>query len=113
MWLFTDIGFFSIVRKPGDEEAGILTIRARVREDLEQLKERYLPSMAAIAEYGGTDYPYRAQANASDLAEALRLIVEKLDYSNFKEEVAAKQGHHRASVYSRVWHDLLLLQHER
>lgn len=35
MWVVTDFGFFSVVQKPGDAEAGTLTVRARVRGDLE------------------------------------------------------------------------------
>jgi 8-oxo-dGTP pyrophosphatase MutT (NUDIX family) len=30
-------------------------------------------------------------------------MVEQLDYDNFKNEVAEKQGHHRAKVYHEVW----------
>ncbi len=35
MWLITPTGFFSIVCKSGDIKAGTLTIRARVKSDLE------------------------------------------------------------------------------
>ena len=35
MWLVTTNGFYSIVRKPWDREAGTLTVRARARSDLE------------------------------------------------------------------------------
>ena len=45
MWLMTPSGFFSIVQKPEDEQAGTLTIRARVRGDLERLRETCLPGM--------------------------------------------------------------------
>ena len=113
MWIFADVGFFSIVRKPGDEDDGMVTIRARVRSDLERLREFYLPSLGNIVENGGTDYPFRARANQSDFADALRLIGENIGYSNFKSEVSARQGHHRAHVYSRVWTDLLALEDEK
>lgn len=112
MWLFTDIGFFSIVRKPEDEDAGTVTIRARVRSDLERLKEFYLPTLGDVVEGGGTDYPFRARAKQSDFAEALRLIGENVGYSNFKSEVSAKQGHPRAHVYSDVWRQLRRLEGE-
>lgn len=36
MWLMTTVGFFSIVRKPGETD---LTVRARVRSDLEALEK--------------------------------------------------------------------------
>ena len=50
MWLFTDIGFFSIVRKPADENDGMVTISARVHSDLERLREFYLPSLGDVLE---------------------------------------------------------------
>ena len=52
MWLFTTIGFFSVVQKP--RQSG-LTIRARVAADLGQLRERYLPSLSATIVGAGTD----------------------------------------------------------
>ena len=35
MWLMTNFGFFSFVQKPGDE---LLTLRSRVKMDLETLR---------------------------------------------------------------------------
>lgn len=113
MWVFTDIGFFSIVRKPENEDAGRLTIRSRVRSDLERLQELYLPSMGDIVEGVGTDYPYRAKAPQNAFADALRLIGENIGYTNFKSEVAANQGHPRAHVYSDIWRELLKLELEK
>lgn len=110
MWVFTDIGFFSIVKKLEDEDDGTVTIRARVRGDLERLRELYLPTLGDIIEGGGTDYPFRARANQSDFADALRLIGENIGYSNFKSEVSAKQGHPRAHVYADIWRALLRLE---
>jgi hypothetical protein len=110
MWVFSDVGFFSIVRKPEDEDEGMVTIRARVRSDLERLKEFYLPTLGDIVEGKGTDYPYRARSTQSDFAEALRQIGQNVGYTNFKNEVGAKQGHPRAHVYSDVWRTLLRLE---
>ncbi|MBI4704877.1 MAG: hypothetical protein HY744_27550 [Deltaproteobacteria bacterium] len=45
MWLFTSFGFFSVVQKPGEEG---LTVRARVRSDLERPREQYLPGLREI-----------------------------------------------------------------
>ena len=45
MWLLTPIGFFSIVQKPDDTTRNTLTVRARVRQDLESLRLRYLPGL--------------------------------------------------------------------
>lgn len=110
MWIFTDIGFFSAVRKPEDEDEGMVTIRARVRSDLERLKEFYLPELDDVVEGAGSDYPFRARASQSDFANALRLIGENIGYSNFKDEILAKQGYHRAHVYGQIWGELLALE---
>jgi hypothetical protein len=107
MWLVTNFGFFSVVQKKGDD---ILTVRARVRSDLEALKEKYIPAIGQILEGKGTDYKYRAKVSREDLAEAMRKIVKDIDYSNFKDSVAKKQGYKRASIYGEVWSDLMGLQ---
>jgi ADP-ribose pyrophosphatase YjhB (NUDIX family) len=111
MWIIAPQGFYSIVCKPGDGDTGMLTIRSRVRSDLECLKS-YLPSLAKITEGEGTDYRFRAKAKRSDVAKAVAKMVEAIDYTNFKNEVAAKQGEKRAHVYADVWTALFALQSE-
>jgi hypothetical protein len=110
MWLMTKFGFFSIVQKPGDAEAGMLTVRARVRADLEALRERYLPEMGEIAENAGTDYRCRARAPREALAAALQQITLDIDYGNFKSTVHKTQGAQRSEVYHEVWDALYQLQ---
>jgi hypothetical protein len=110
MWLITPIGFYSIVCKPGDAEAKNLTIRARVKSDLEALRQEYLPSLGTISEDAGTDYRFRAKAKREEVEKALPLMVQQLDYENFKDEVANKQGKYRAQVYHKVWDVLFTLQ---
>ena len=76
MWLMTRVGFFSIVRKPGD---GDPTIRSRVREDLEALQQHYLPALGPITAKAGTDYPFRAKASVSDVAAATARMIDDID----------------------------------
>jgi hypothetical protein len=71
MWLITPMGFYSVVCKPSDAEAGTLTVRARVRSDLEALRQECLPSLGPIQEGTGTDYCYRASAKRGEVAKAL------------------------------------------
>src|SRR5262249_2362279 len=87
MWLITNFGFFSVVEKPGDNDAGRLTVRARVKGDLETLRDRYLPEMGEITANAGTDYKYRAQVPRSAMARASAQIIDDIDYSNFKSSV--------------------------
>ena len=37
-------------------------------------------------------------------------MIEKIDYSNFKDKVAETQGDFRASLYGEVWNSLYELQ---
>ncbi len=110
MWLITNIGFYSIVQKPEDEQEALLTIRARVKADLENLRDRYLPCLGAISEDAGTDYKYRAKAPCLDLASALSQMTLDIDYGNFKDSVAKRQGPDRSKLYHEVWDVLHRLQ---
>lgn len=110
MWLVTPVGFFSIVQKPGDKKNGALTVRSRVRSDLAALKQHYLPGLGTIQESHDTDYRFRAVAPRSEVSAAMARMVDGLDYSNFKSEVAKTQGHKRASLYHQVWDVLYHLQ---
>ena len=109
MWLITNFGFFSIVQKPGDTD---LTIRARVRADLDALRKKYLPRLGEITKSDVTDYRYRAKVSRAELEEAMGKIVRDITYDNFKNCVAKQQGHKRAHIYHKVWEDLLELSDE-
>lgn len=110
MWLITPDGFFSIVQKPGDAEHGTLTVRARVAGDLDVLRDKHLPSLGPTVAGYGSDYRYRATAPRTDVAAAMAKMIEDTSYENFKNEVAARQGNARASLYGEVWHSLHKLQ---
>ena len=110
MWIITPIGFFSVVQKPGDAAGNTLTIRARVRSDLEALRKTCLPSMGDITESTTSDYRFRAVAPRADIAAAMASMVNALDYSNFKNQVTKVQGAERAKLYHDVWDVLYRLQ---
>lgn len=110
MWLMTPVGFFSVVRKPTDQKAGTLTVRARVRFDLEQLKARYLPELGPIVESSTSDYRFRAVVSKAAMAQAMAHLATELDYDNFKNAVAERQGQARADLYHEVWSVLYDLQ---
>jgi hypothetical protein len=106
MWLITNFGFFSVVEKSGQKQAGTLTIRGRVKSDLTRLRDTYLPSMGPIEADKGTDYKYRAVATKAAVADAFRKAVAEIDYSNFKDSVKAKQGKERSNLYHGLWNTL-------
>lgn len=110
MWLMTPVGFFSVVRKQTDIDNATLTVRARVKQDLETLKARYLPELGTIQESAVNDYRFRAVAPQAAVAQAMARLVQDLDYNNFKDAVAQRQGQARADVYHDVWSVLYSLQ---
>ena len=110
MWLITPIGFFSVVQKHDDEASGTLTVRARVRGDLEALQEKYLPSLGPIQENVETDYSYLATAPRAEVSSAMARMIADVNYSNFKHEVAKRQGQKRSLLYHEVWDVLYRLQ---
>lgn len=110
MWLITPTGFYSIVEKPTDRGKGTLTVRARVRADLIALKRVHCPSLGRIRESEDTDYRFRATAKRADVIQAVAHMIEGLNYSNFKSEVAMRQGIDRAHLYHDVWDVLHRLQ---
>lgn len=110
MWLITPVGFFSVVRKPTDIQAQTLTVRARARSDLEALKAEYLPELGPIQESKVNDYRFRSVAPQAAVAQGMARLVQELNYSNFKDEVAKRQGHDRAYLYHDVWSTLYRLQ---
>lgn len=112
MWLITPIGFFSVVQKPADVAAGTLTVRARVRADLEALRAHHLPGLGEVVESHTNDYRFRAVAPKQEVANAMAAMVNGLDYSNFKDRVAQTQGTHRSDLYHGVWDVLYRLQTE-
>src|SRR3954454_8877964 len=67
MWLFTTIGFFSVVADPA--HADTLKVRARAREDLEALRDHYLPDLEVV-ESGRTDYRFRAFVHRDEWTHA-------------------------------------------
>lgn len=110
MWMVTDRGFFSVVDK--GEPEGCLCVRARVRADLEGLCQ--LDSLKAYAdsieESNVSDYRFRIHPKREDWIEAAADLAGRIDYDNFKNAVADRQGRKRASIYSKVWTVLYRLQ---
>jgi len=110
MWVFSVVGFFSVVQKPGDS---FLTVRARVASDLDRLREKYMPELSETNKGQGTDYPCRATISHEDFAKGMEKIIKSIHYGNFKTEVEAKMGSKRETIYHEVWHSLLKLEKER
>jgi hypothetical protein len=106
MWLLTAQGFYSVVAHRDDPDK--LLVRARTREDIEALSEQ-VPSLEPF-EDPAADYRYRAIASRAEWLVAVAQLVTEIDYDNFKNAVAARQGSERAALYGVLWQELLRLQ---
>lgn len=106
MWLFTKRGFYSIAasQTPGAPE-GTISVRGRVKADLEAFREHYSAKLGPTMALAGTDYEYRADISPVDLAAALVKMVPEIDYTKFKPAAAefSSGGHARHDLYIGVW----------
>jgi hypothetical protein len=100
VWLFTKTGYFSVVQDRDD--ASVLHIRARFREDLERLKKDYAPGLA-IHHTPRADYAYRGTLTRQQYVMVVAALAANVDYPNFKDKVTEEQGRERHNLYMDVW----------
>jgi hypothetical protein len=105
MWIFTDTGFISAVRKP--EYPGVFTVRSRDRESLESLAAK---AQVEIKRSPNGDYPYRVFVGDTAFIEWFLDRGGELQYSNFKNHVAQTRGRHFVSALHNVWEAMLAVE---
>ena len=91
----------------------MLTVRARAKGDLENLRDLLTDQDGEVEPYKerfGTDYPWRIRVERAAWVRVAGELAAEIDYSNFKDTVKARQGAKRAGVYSRIWGVLLGLE---
>ena len=89
MWLYTKLGFFSIVHKPPCKKDELL-VRARCREDIDALSNELSKAgnfKGTVIESKDSDYVYRMVVLKSILAPFMAHLMEGLDYGNFKATI--------------------------
>lgn len=94
MWIYLNNSFLSIV-KPQGSHPGVLLVRSRVRQDIENL----FPD-AEIVSTPTRDYPFRALVAVEQVKAVITNRILSIDYDNFKASV---QDDDRHDIYSRVW----------
>lgn len=105
IWLFTTQGFFSVVTDR-DYPTGVL-VRARVRADADGLAAAV---GGEVIETPGADYRFRLRMAKTTWAEYVAEQAVGIDYNNFKNAVAARQGYDRARACAEVWTVMRALQ---
>lgn len=109
MWLLTLCGFYSVVQE-SEELSDTLLVRGRVYQDLETLRNEYLPDAGEIGASSGSDYPFFLRVKKQVFAQALHKIIDDITYQSFKDAVTDSQGYQRAEIYAGVWMELYRLQ---
>ena len=102
MWIFTDTGFISAVRKT--ERPDVLTVRSRDRESLEALTS--VTGDEIVSSPQG-DYPYRAFVDPSSFSQWVADTALNVDYNNFKSQVATTRGYSYTHALHEVWAAML------
>lgn len=88
MWLFTTRGFFSVVAHR--DRTDMLLIRARSRDELEQLIQGY-GIAARVQSTPRADYPFRIEIPREIFAtQVLPLLSMDINYDNFKDACAQR-----------------------
>ena len=109
MWLCTQLGFYSIVRKAADE----IHVRARAKQDLLNLRKH-------LADYIGprvrkwkihrsepADYRWRIVIRDVDMNDLFAGLSYSIDYSNFKGVISSRQDQRdKLPIYSDFHHDM-------
>ena len=98
MWLFTESGFISAVRK--HDRPNVFTVRSRDRKSLEPLAQAAGVAIW-ISPYG--DYPYRAFVEPKVFADWVETQAMNIDYDNFKNQVAKTRGYDYTHALHDVW----------
>ncbi len=106
MWLATQHGFYSIVRKEED----LFFVRARVRQDLVNLVDM-MKLDVEIQEWPQADYRYRIFVGLETLLEMMVQVTAAIDYPNFKARVYQKEDQSdKLGPYHRIWEVMADLQ---
>ena len=105
MWLFTETGFISAVRKTDRPE--VYTVRARDRKSLEPLASF---ATVEIIETPYGDYPLRAFVEPAVFVEWVANQASAIEYSNFKSRVSSTRGYKFVEALHDVWAAMLKVQ---
>jgi hypothetical protein len=98
MWVFTETGFVSVVRK--NDRPDLYTVRSRDRQSLEPLAA--MAKVEIVASPLG-DYPYRAYVEPAVFTEWLADQASQIEYSNFKSRVSQTRGLDYTDALHDVW----------
>jgi hypothetical protein len=98
MWLFTETGFVSAVRKA--DRPDVYTVRSRDRSSLEPLAA--MAQVEIVVSPLG-DYPYRVFVEPAVFTEWVADQASQIEYHNFKSRVSLTRGLDYTHALHDVW----------
>lgn len=98
MWVFTETGFVSVVRKA--DRPDVYTVRSRDWKSLETLAAKAEVEIVA-SPFG--DYPYRVFVEPAVFTEWIADQANRIDYSNFKSHMSLTRGLDYTDALHDVW----------
>ena len=106
MWIFTQVGYVSVVQNTNPMLGAELVVRARTRRHLEQVLSLALPAdqvKRMIWPTPGDDYPWLAPVDREVVRDLAVASVEALDYDCFKRRAVDTLGRFDARVLGDIW----------
>ena len=109
MWVFINqLGFFSAVEHRDDSSK--VMVRARVKQDIENLATAINANPKTILETPNADYACRLTTTKDIWANLLAAEAKKIDYDNFKNAALSPDDNRRSRAYHNVWSAMFELQ---
>lgn len=112
MWLFSELGFFSINRTPDGSD---LQFRARREADLENLKAKFPQYFVGrdIMELPAADYRWRLETTDVYAGAIMAQMTAGISYRNFKSHLATTDQADKLGILHDLWHQLHEYQQEQ
>ena len=105
MWIFSTIGFFSIVTD--STRKGRILIRARTKTDIDNLFRSHRETCASMeppTSDEARDYRYRLSISKRDWMKLAAKLAEQVEYNNFKMAVHERPDQaDKTAAYSEIW----------
>jgi len=98
MWIFNRDGYFSIHNSKVSRKN--VEIRARVKEDLENMRKKLGRSGSKVIHTPIADYPFRIDITRAEFSRYLTGEIALIDYDNFKYEIKDRM---RGDILLDVW----------
>lgn len=103
MWLMTQHGLYSVVQ---DEDPAYLRIRARRKQDLDNLSD-LVTFKAEVIESDASDYRYSIRLKRGSARRLLAATFDHINYPNFREAITrTPDQREKIFSYRQIWSTL-------